>query len=140
MNSAGSMPQNSDAGRRAAPLRILIVEDEMLPAMLLEAAVVGAGHNARKVARLSKAMEFARAEHFDAAVLDVNLAGESVFPLADLLRERGTPFLFASGYGDAGLPDEYRDCLVLQKPYSMDGFNVALQTLLQDSGADRTRP
>lgn len=111
----------------------------MLPAMLLEASVVDAGHTARKAARLPKAMELARDEHFDAAVLDVNLAGEPVFPLATLLRAQGVPFLFASGYGEAGVPPEYRDCMVLQKPYSVDGFNTALQTLLQDSG-ERARP
>lgn len=139
MNSTAHAPQGGGLGRRAARLRVLIVEDEMLPAMLLEAAVVDAGHAARKAARLPKAMELARSEHFDAAILDVNLAGERVFPLAVLLRERGVPFLFASGYGEAGVPAEYGDCVVLQKPYSMDGFNIALQTLLHDSRPDHAR-
>lgn len=111
----------------------------MLPAMLLEAVVADAGHTSRKAGRLSKAIELANDEPFDAAVLDVNLAGERVFPLAALLRERGVPFLFASGYGEAGLPSEYCDCLVLQKPYSVGGFNIALQTLLRDSG-EAARP
>lgn len=134
MNSARHAPQSREFGRASAPLRVLIVEDEMLPAMLLEAVVIDAGHDARKAARLPKAMELATAEHFDAAVLDVNLAGEPVFPLAALLRERGVPFLFASGYGEAGVPREYDDCMVLQKPYSVDEFNSALRTLLEDSG------
>ena len=56
-----------------------------------------------------------------------------MFPLAALLRERGVPFLFASGYGEAGVPREYGDCMVLQKPYSVAEFNSALQTLLRDS-------
>lgn len=112
----------------------------MLPAMLLEMTVVDGGNTARKVARLPKAMDLARAEHFDAAVLDVNLAGELVYPLAALLREQHVPFMFASGYGAAGLPAEYCDCLVLQKPYNMRGFNVALQTLLDGAGLDQARP
>lgn len=136
----GNAAQHRHAGGRSAPLHILIVEDEMLPAMLLEVALVDAGHDARKAARLPKAMELAQAEHFDAAVLDVNLAGERVFPLAALLREQGVPFMFASGYGEAGLPAEYCDCLVLQKPYSMGGFNIALQTLLRDAGVHVARP
>jgi DNA-binding response OmpR family regulator len=139
MNSARPAAQGSDAGRQPAPLRILIVEDEMLPAMLLEAAVIDAGHTARKAARLPRAIETANAEHFDAAVLDVNLAGEPVFPLAALLRERGVPFLFASGYGEAGVPREYRDCMVLQKPYSQDDFNSALRTLLRDPVVEPAR-
>lgn len=134
-HGASHAQQSGDPGRQPAPLRVLIVEDEMLPAMLLEAVVADAGHTSRKAARLSKAIELANAESFDAAVLDVNLAGERVFPLAALLREQGVPFLFASGYGEAGLPSEYCDCLVLQKPYSVEGFNIALQTLLWDAGA-----
>jgi hypothetical protein len=50
-------------------------------------------------------------------VLDVNLGGQPIFPLADLLRERGTPFAFATGYGDAGLREEDRGAPVLQKPF-----------------------
>ena len=136
MNSAHRAPPG---GRKSAPLNILIVEDEMLPAMLLEATVVDGGNAARKAARLSKAMDLARAEHFDAAVLDVNVAGELVYPLAALLREQHVPFMFASGYGASGQPTEYDDCLVLQKPYSVAGFNVALQTLLQAAGIDGAR-
>lgn len=127
-------------GCERAPLHILIVEDEMLPAMLLETIIVDAGHVARKAARLPKAMELASAEHFDAAVLDVNLAGEPVFPLAALLRKQGVPFLFASGYGEAGLLPEYRGCVVLQKPYRADDFKRALQTLMQDGGLDLAEP
>lgn len=117
-----------DTGGR--PLHILIVEDEMLPAMLLEETMRRAGHTTRKAARLSRAVALARAESFDAAVLDVNLAGEPVFPLAAMLREQGVPFLFATGYGEAGLPPEYRDCDVLQKPYTTEMFNRALAALL----------
>lgn len=121
------------------PLKILIVEDEMLLAMMLEDAVSHAGHKVRKAARLSNAMDLAGAEHFDAAVLDVNLAGEPVFPLAADLRARGVPFLFASGYGDAGVPAEYRDCAVLQKPYGLDAFRNALHGLLRDAGLEAAR-
>jgi len=131
VNSAPSASQDSGSGRQAPQLHILIVEDELLPATLLEIAVMDAGHVAHKAAGLSKAMALASAEPFDAAVLDVNLAGEFVFPLAALLRKRGVPFLFASGYGRAGVPPEYQDCTVLQKPYATDVFNDALRTLLQ---------
>lgn len=117
--------------RQPSPLHILIVEDEMLPAVMLEIAVMDAGHIAHKASRLSNAMELASAGPFDAAVLDVNLADELVFPLAALLRKRGVPFLFASGCGKAALPREYRDCAVLQKPYSLDDFDSALRAVLR---------
>lgn len=110
---------------------MLIVEDETRPALLLEATVTAAGHAVGKAARLSRALEMARAEHFAAAVLDVNVAGERVFPLAALLREQHVPILFATGYGKAGLPPEYHDCAVLQKPYGKAAFASALHTLLE---------
>jgi DNA-binding response OmpR family regulator len=87
-------------------------------AMHLEDLLVGLGHKvARLVTRLEPAMKFARTEAIDFAVLDVNIAGEKSFPVADILRERGIPFIFASGYGSQGLKDSYATDLVAQKPY-----------------------
>lgn len=139
MNSEVDALGRGQRVEQAVVLRILIVEDEMVLAMLLEDAVNAIGYGACKVARLSRAMELAGAEHFDAAVLDVNLAGEPVFPLAALLRERGVPFLFASGYGDAGVPAEYRGYPVLQKPYGLGAFHSALRELLRGAGLKTTR-
>jgi DNA-binding NtrC family response regulator len=139
MSGAPSVSRDSGSGRQAPPLHILIVEDELLPATLLEIAVMDAGHVAHRAAGLSKAMALASTEPFDAAVLDVNLAGEFVFPLAELLRERAVPFLFATGYGRAGVPPEYQDCTVLQKPYALDVFDKALRTLLGGTEPDPAR-
>jgi CheY-like chemotaxis protein len=101
-----------------AGLRVLVVEDEMMVSMLIEdmlsdlgCAVVG------PAARLDEAMELARTSEIDCAVLDVNLGGQPIFPLADLLRELGRPFAFATGYGDAGIREEDRGTPVLQKPF-----------------------
>jgi CheY-like chemotaxis protein len=99
-------------------LRVLVVEDEMMVSMLIEdmlsdlgCAVVG------PASRLDEAMQLAREAELDCAVLDVNLGGQPIFPLADLLREMGAPFAFATGYGDAGLRDVDRGSPVLQKPF-----------------------
>jgi CheY-like chemotaxis protein len=101
-----------------AGLRVLVVEDEMMVSMLIEdmltdlgCAVVG------PASRLDEAIELATSRELDCAVLDVNLGGQPIFPLADLLRERGYPFAFATGYGDAGLRDVDRGTPVLQKPF-----------------------
>jgi CheY-like chemotaxis protein len=101
-----------------AGLRVLVVEDEMMVSMLIEdmlndlgCAVVG------PAARLDEAMDLARTQEVDCAVLDVNLGGQPIFPLADLLRELGRPFAFATGYGDAGIREEDRGTPVLQKPF-----------------------
>lgn len=120
------------ATTQTAPRRVLIVEDEMMLALLLEDTVVEAGHEVRKAGHLSNAFNLIEAEHFDAAILDVNLDGEKVFPLAVALRARGIPMLFASGYGDAGIPEEFRAYAVLQKPYSLDVFHAALRRLLKE--------
>lgn len=102
-------------------MRILVVEDEMLVAMLIEDAVTDLGHQVVGPAmRLDAALAAAGEEDFDFAILDINLAGKQSFPVADRLIERGIPFMFASGYGLAGLVDPYRSAPVLQKPFEVD--------------------
>ncbi len=96
---------------------VLLVEDEACLAMMLQDVLEGAGYRVLKAARVPGALALAEAEDIDAAILDVNLAGKEVFPVADELRRRGVPFLFASGYGERGLPGEFHGCPMLQKPY-----------------------
>ena len=102
----------------AERLRILIVEDEMLVAMNIEDMLLELGHEVAGIAsRLEPALALAREGAFDVAMLDVNLAGEPSFPVADMLLGRGIPFLFATGYGAKGIPEAYQGHLVLQKPF-----------------------
>jgi DNA-binding response OmpR family regulator len=98
--------------------RILLVEDEMLVAMLIEDFIVDLGHQAvGPFMRLESALAAAEREDVDFAILDINLAGKQSFPVADTLKSRGIPFMFASGYGAAGLSEAYRDSPVVQKPF-----------------------
>lgn len=98
--------------------RILIVEDEFLLAMDLEYLLMKMGHIVVEVAiRVPEAIEFARDSDIDFAILDINVSGTQSFPVAEILRQRGIPFVFATGYGSAGLVDGYRDEPTLQKPY-----------------------
>ncbi|WP_370689225.1 response regulator [Phenylobacterium sp.] len=101
-----------------AGLRVLVVEDEMMVSMLIEdmlsdlgCVVIG------PAARLDEAIALAESTQIDCAVLDVNLGGQPIFPLADILRAKGAPFAFATGYGDAGLRDVDKGSPVLQKPF-----------------------
>jgi CheY-like chemotaxis protein len=111
-------------------LRILIVEDEMLVAMNVEDMLLELGHEVAGLAsRLGPALALARESRFDAAMLDVNLAGEPSFPVADLLIERGIPFLFATGYGRQGIAERYRDYPMLQKPFRTAQLGAALAAL-----------
>jgi len=109
-------------------LRILIVEDEMLVAMNIEDMLLDLGHEVAGIAsRLEPALALAREGEFDLAMLDVNLAGDQSFPIADILLERGLPFLFATGYGAKGIPEAYRAYPVLQKPFRMAELGEAVK-------------
>jgi CheY-like chemotaxis protein len=100
-------------------LRVLVVEDEATVAMLIEDLLEELGCNiVASVASLPIARDLAIRGEFDVAMLDVNVAGEPVFPVAHTLRERGIPFLFSTGYGATGLPEEFLGCPVLAKPFS----------------------
>ncbi|HLZ74723.1 response regulator [Phenylobacterium sp.] len=101
-----------------AGLRVLVVEDEMMVSMLIEDMLSDMGCQVvGPASRLDEAVELAKGAEIDCAVLDVNLGGQPIFPLADILREQGVPFAFATGYGDAGLRDTDRGAPVLQKPF-----------------------
>ncbi len=100
----------------AAPC-VLLVEDEIMVSMMLEDLLEQAGYRVLMAANLEDALELARHEAIDLAVLDVNLDGEPSFPVADALRQRGIAFTFASGYGVDGVPQPYRSDPMLQKPF-----------------------
>lgn len=111
--------------------RILIVEDEVLIAISLEAAISDAGFVAvGPFSRLDQAVAAAETEALDGAVLDVNLAGSKVFPVADALAARDIPFLFLTGYANGQLPPEYRGATILAKPFQERQIVDRLATLL----------
>ena len=119
---------SQQAGARSR--RVLVVEDEMLIGMLLEDMLVDLGHVVvGVVSRLEEALAAVQREDFDVAILDVHLNGQSVFPVADILVGRGTPFVFATGYGERGLPEQYRDRPILQKPFARDDLERVLKAL-----------
>src|SRR5262249_44564298 len=95
--------------------RILVVEDEGMIRMLLELGYTVAA----EAARIDEALEATNNADFDLAILDANLNGQPVSPVADALVARGTPFFFATGYGE--LAEPYRDRPTLKKPFQMDG-------------------
>ncbi len=113
-------------------LRVLIVEDETLVAMLIEEYLIEFGcavaYSARRVAKGLQSLEDLE---IDAAVLDVNVAGESVSPIAEMLDERNIPFIFASGYGARGVEPRWTGRPVLQKPFSARELQLALLACLQ---------
>jgi DNA-binding response OmpR family regulator len=117
-------------GTDGAMLCILLAEDEMMLAMMLEDRLNVWGYKVIKAARLAKCLVLAESESIDLAILDINLAGEQSFPVATVLRRRGIPFVFSSGYGDQDLPEAWRNERILQKPYDAKQLTEALAALL----------
>jgi CheY-like chemotaxis protein len=109
---------------------ILVVEDEMLLAMMLEDMLTELGYRVIKVARVGKATDLAATAAIDCAILDVNLDGEWSYPVADALRRRGIPFVFSSGYGADGLRADYIGSPVLSKPFSQHDLQRVLTKVL----------
>ncbi|MDX6748768.1 response regulator [Geminicoccaceae bacterium 1502E] len=100
--------------------RVLLVEDESLVAMLVEDMLHELGCEVVLAMRFDEAMRLAQESSIQMAVLDVNLGSELSYPVADVLRQRGIPFLFATGYGTRGLESSYRAVPTLQKPFAID--------------------
>ncbi|WP_313104133.1 response regulator [Brevundimonas sp.] len=115
--------------------RVLVIEDESLVAMLLETilddmgcAVVGPESN------IDDGLRAATTEGgLDAALLDVNVAGREVFPVAEALKARGVPFVFSTGYGEAGLPEHWRGNPTIQKPFTEGAIRDALMKAMNIS-------
>lgn len=111
---------------------MLLVEDEGAIAMLIEEMLEDFGCTVvASVAQLAKALHVANVVDVDLAILDVNLAGERVFPVAHILRARGIPFLFSTGYGASGLPGEFADCPVLHKPFAETDLRLRIAVTLR---------
>lgn len=114
----------------ATARRVLIVEDELLIAMVLEDILdllgcTVAGH----ATTLAEADALVAANDVDVAVLDVNLGADPVYPLADRLRAAGIGIVFATGSHRSQLPERFADCPVMEKPYAFPAVEAALQAL-----------
>lgn len=125
-----SVPQASSPTTRR---RVLIVEDEILIGMLLEDMLSDLGYDVIATAsRVEEATKLAREIEIDAAILDVNLNGQEVYPVAEILAERGIPFVFATGYGERGLPNAHQQRPTLQKPFQQGMLERELAGLFKD--------
>jgi CheY-like chemotaxis protein len=104
--------------------RIMIVEDEALVAMALRETLDDLGFSViGPFNRISEAMVALRNNRIDAAVLDVNLGGELIYPLADVLAADHVPFVFITGYGAEEIEPRYAHVPILQKPIETDALN-----------------
>ena len=117
--------------RSLADKRLLVVEDELLVSMLVKSMLDDLGADVvGPCGRLADGVAAAKAERFDGAILDLNLAGEPADPLADLLLARGVPFVFITGYQRDSLDRRFANVPVLQKPIDATALERVLLSLL----------
>ena len=108
--------------------RVLVVEDELMIRLLLQDMLDDLGHTiAAEAGRIDEALALAKQAEFDVAILDVNLNGQPITPVVEVLVERGVPFVFATGYGQRGVPEAYRRPPTLQKPFQADALAQAIE-------------
>jgi len=113
-------------------LSVLVVEDESIVSMMVENMLTDLGcADVWYASGVSEALEILAERAPDAAVLDVNLAGEQVYPVARRLAAEAIPFIFATGYGASGIEREWGARPVIQKPFHSDALASALATALQ---------
>ena len=139
MSSRDSSTKKPIRGPDLEGQRILVVEDSPVvgpfTADLLEelgCKVVGPAPN------MAAARELIEQGDFSAAIMDVHIRGERVFPLCEALAAKGVPFLLTSGYADWTMPEKWRDRPRLQKPYKLDDVREALSDLLGDPAKPRS--
>src|SRR5580704_15672118 len=116
--------------KAGAGRRVLVVEDESMIRMLLEGMLSDIGYTmTAEAGALAEAMALAKQEEFDVAILDVNLHNEPITPVAEILTQRGLPFVFATGADLRGVPQAYRSHPTLQKPFRVEELKRALQAV-----------
>jgi CheY-like chemotaxis protein len=122
---------DAERSKQPAGLRVLLVEDEMMVALLVESMLVELGHEVTgPVGRLNQAVAMAERENLDFAVIDVNINGGKAYPVAAVLAARGIPFIFSTGYGRAGLAAPFEDRPALQKPYLVEDLRAAIEAVV----------
>lgn len=119
-------------GRSLAGTRVLLVEDETLVAMLLEEGLEELGCDiVGPVGRVDAAKQAIDGERFDCAVLDINLRGQAVYPVAEMLARRAVPFCFITGYGGREIAAGFAGRPVLHKPFSSQELAAVIGHLMQ---------
>ncbi|ACF01684.1 MULTISPECIES: response regulator [Rhodopseudomonas] len=111
---------------------VFLVEDEAMIRMMVVDMLEELGFSvAAETGEINEALQLAEATEFDIAILDVNVNGKVISPVADLLKARNRPFIFATGYGTQGVPEDYRDRPALQKPFQIESLKQALDATLR---------
>jgi CheY-like chemotaxis protein len=116
--------------------RVLIVEDEAMIALLIQDVLTELGSTVvGPASRIEEAIELARSSPLDLAALDLNLAGSPVYPVAEILTDRGVPFVFMTGYGQHGIAEPWRSRPSIAKPFRPSQLATFLRDALRAAPA-----
>jgi CheY-like chemotaxis protein len=122
----------------AAPARkasVLVVEDEVMIRMMVTDMLVDLGHSiAAEAGEIDEALRLAESADFNLAILDVNVNGKTIEPVAKVVERRKVPLLFSTGYSVDALPESFRGRPSLQKPFRIDTLQSAIDEALKAAG------
>jgi CheY-like chemotaxis protein len=137
---ASAVAAPSDVDKVLDGLSVLLVEDSLIIALDAEDILRRLGaHDVFTDGNAAGAIAAIDADAPDMAILDINLGSGNSFPIADHLADKGIPFMFATGYGERGdLPERHRECIVMQKPYTLQMMARALPALAEQAGKRRS--
>ncbi len=117
---------------------VFLVEDEVMIRMMVADMLEELGYSvAAEAGEINEAIRLAQCTEFDLAILDVNVNGKVISPVAELIKARNRPFIFATGYGSSGLPEEYRDRPALQKPFQLETLSPSSSAKADDPVSQR---
>ena len=123
-------------GKAGLPISILLVEDEAMIRMMVADMLEELGCTiAAEAGDIDEGVRLAHATDFDLAILDVNVNGKVITPVAEAVQMSGKPFVFATGYGAQGLPEKFRDRPTLQKPFQIETLARTIETVLKGIAA-----
>jgi CheY-like chemotaxis protein len=113
---------------------VFLVEDEVMIRMMVADMLEELGYRVvAEAGEINEAIRLAQTAEFDLAILDVNVNGKVISPVAELITARNRPFIFATGYGSSGLPEEYRDRPALQKPFQIETLARMIDAALKSA-------
>jgi CheY-like chemotaxis protein len=119
---------------RSPGASVFLVEDEVMIRMMVADMLEELGFRiAAEAGEINEAIRLAQSTEFDLAILDVNVNGKVISPVAELIAARNRPFIFATGYGSSGLPEEYRDRPALQKPFQLETLARMIDSTLKSA-------
>lgn len=129
------MTTSDTAAPPARKASVLVVEDEVMIRMMVTDMLVDLGHSiAAEAGEIDEALRLAESADFDLAILDVNVNGRTIEPVAKVVQRRKLPLLFSTGYSVDALPESFRGHPSLQKPFRIDTLQSAIDEALKAAG------